>query len=204
MKDSEFAKFVLLVNGVTPLALLGWDAINNHLGADPIEFALLTTGMLTLIFVLLTLCVTPARKILHFNFLSNFRRMLGLLAFFYGSLHFLIYFVCYQSFSVRATVQDTIKRPFILFGMTCLILMAPLAITSTQGMIRRLGAANWKRLHWLIYPAAAAAVTHFWLYEKADTRKPRAFATVLAVLLLYRIVAMVRKNLKLATPTYAK
>src|SRR5277367_1907958 len=99
MKDVRFAKFVLLVNSVTPLALLGWDAVNGQLGANPIEFAIRTTGMLTLIFVLLTLCVTPARKILSSNYLSNFRRMLGLLAFFYGSMHFLIYLGFYQSFS---------------------------------------------------------------------------------------------------------
>jgi DMSO/TMAO reductase YedYZ heme-binding membrane subunit len=204
MKDTRFPKFVLLVNSITPLALLAWDAVNGQLGANPIEFAIHTTGMLTLIFVLLTLCVTPARKILHFNYLSNFRRMLGLLAFFYGSLHFLIYLGFNESFSVSAAVQDTIKRPFILFGMTCLILMIPLAITSTQGMIRRLGAANWKRLHWLIYPAALAAVTHYWLFVKADTRKPKAFAMVLAVLLVYRIIAALRKNAKLtAAPVQA-
>src|SRR5271169_4125369 len=92
-------------------------------GANPIEFAIRTTGMLTLIFVLLTLCVTPLRELLGNNYLSNFRRSLGLLAFFYGSTHFSIYLGFYQSFSFTGVVQDTIKRPFILFGMTCLFLM---------------------------------------------------------------------------------
>jgi DMSO/TMAO reductase YedYZ heme-binding membrane subunit len=194
MKAVRFPKFVLLVNALTPLALLGWDAINGRLGANPMEFAIRTTGMLTLIFVLLTLCVTPARKMLSFNYLSNFRRMLGLLAFFYGSMHFLIYLGFYQSFSFSATAADTVKRPFILFGMTCLFLMTPLAITSTNAMIRRLGAANWKRLHWLIYPAAVAAVTHYWLLVKADTRQPRAFAAALVMLLGFRLLMVTRRN----------
>ena len=196
MRDPRFDKFVLLVNAATPLALLGWDAINGNLGVNPIEFAIRTTGMLTLIFVLLTLCVTPARKILGFNYLSNFRRMLGLLAFFYGCLHFVIYFGFYQSFHIRGTINDTIQRPFILFGMACLFLMAPLAITSTNGMIRRLGGKNWKRLHWLIYPAAIAAVTHYWLLVKADTRKPRYFAAALILLLGFRLMQIAKRTRK--------
>ena len=194
MKDVRFAKFVLVVNGVTPLGLLAWDAINGQLGANPIEFAIRTTGMLTLIFVLVTLCVTPARKLLGNNYLSNFRRSLGLLAFFYGSTHFLVYLGFYQSFSFWGTVNDTARHPFILFGMTCLCLMTPLAITSTNGMIRRLGAKNWKTLHWLIYPAAIAAVTHYWLLVKADTRQPRAFAAALVVLLGFRLLTAARKK----------
>jgi len=193
MKDVRFPKFVLLVNSLTPLAVLLWDAWNGGLGANPIEFAIHTTGLLALIFILLSLTVTPARKILGFNYLSNFRRMLGLLAFFYGSCHFMIYLGCYQSFSLSGTVHDTIKRPFILLGMTCLFLMTPLAITSTNGMIRRLGALNWKRLHMLIYPASIAGVLHYWLLVKADTRQPRDFAAVLLVLLGYRLLAWVRR-----------
>jgi DMSO/TMAO reductase YedYZ heme-binding membrane subunit len=194
MRDARFPKFVLVVNGVTPLALLGWDAVNGQLGANPIEFAIRTTGMLTLIFVLLTLCVTPARKLFGSNYLSHFRRTLGLLAFFYGSTHFLIYLGFYQSFSFWGTMNDTARHPFILFGMTCLFLMTPLAITSTNGMIRRLGAKNWKTLHWLIYPAAVSAVTHYWLLVKADTRQPRAFATALVALLGFRLMIIARRN----------
>jgi DMSO/TMAO reductase YedYZ heme-binding membrane subunit len=186
MKDPRFDKFILLVNGLVPLSLLGWDAYNNHLGANPIEFAIRTTGMTTLIFLLLTLAVTPARKLLGLNYLSNFRRMLGLFAFFYGSVHFLIYFGFYQSFSASAVIADTAKRPFILFGMTALFLITPLAITSTNGMIRRLGAPRWNLLHKLIYVAAASGVLHYYLLVKADTRKPLAFAAALAVLLILR------------------
>jgi DMSO/TMAO reductase YedYZ heme-binding membrane subunit len=191
MKDARFDKFVVLVNGLVPLAMLGWDAYWHHLGANPIEFAIRTTGMMALIFLLLTLAVTPARKILDWNYFSHFRRMLGLFAFFYGSMHFLIYLGFYQSFSVPAVIADTARRPFILFGMTALFLMTPLAVTSTNGMIRRLGAARWKKLHRLIYISAASGVTHYWLLVKADTRKPLALAAVLGTLLLFRL--MVRK-----------
>jgi DMSO/TMAO reductase YedYZ heme-binding membrane subunit len=189
MKDPRFDKFILLVNALVPLSLLGWDAYGNHLGANPIEFAIRTTGMMTLIFLLLTLTVTPARKLTGSNYPSHFRRMLGLFAFFYGSLHFLIYFGFYQSFVVSAVIADTYKRPFILFGMTALFLITPLAITSTNGMIRRLGAPRWKRLHRLVYIAAASGVIHYYLLVKADTRLPLALAAVLALLLVFRLLA---------------
>ena len=153
----------------------------------PVEFAIRTTGMLTLIFLLLTLTVTPIRKLTGWNWLSHFRRMLGLYAFFYGCLHFLTYFGFYQSFSVKSVIADTIKRWFILFGMTALLMMIPLAITSTNGMIKRMGAKNWKRLHWLIYPAAIAGVVHYYLLVKADTTMPAIFGVVLGLLLWQRV-----------------
>jgi sulfoxide reductase heme-binding subunit YedZ len=188
MRDARFAKLVLFVNSAVPLTLLGWDAIHHNLGANPIEFAIRTTGMLTLIFLLLTLTVTPMRKLTGWNWLSHFRRMLGLYAFFYGSLHFLTYFGFYQSFNVRHVVTDTIARPFILFGMTALLMMIPLAITSTNGMIKRMGAKRWKQLHWLIYPAAIAGVLHYYLLVKADVLKPELFAVVLGLLFWQRLI----------------
>jgi DMSO/TMAO reductase YedYZ heme-binding membrane subunit len=187
MRDARFAKFVLFVNSAVPLALLGWDALHGNLGANPIEFAIRTTGMLTLIFLLLTLTVTPIRKLTGWNWLSHFRRMLGLYAFFYGSMHFLTYFGFYQSFNVKHVVTDTVARPFILFGMTALLLMVPLAITSTNGMIKRMGAKRWKRLHWLIYPTAIAGVLHYYLLVKADVLKPELFAVVLGLLFWQRV-----------------
>lgn len=187
MRDPRFAKFVLFVNSAVPLTLLGWDALHDNLGANPVEFALRTTGMLTLIFLLLTLTITPMRKLTGWNWLSHFRRMLGLFAFFYGSLHFLTYLGFYQSFNLRHVIADTIARPFILFGMTALLLITPLAVTSTNGMIKRMGAKRWKQLHWLIYPAAIAAVLHYYLLVKADTRQPLIFAVVLALLLWQRV-----------------
>jgi DMSO/TMAO reductase YedYZ heme-binding membrane subunit len=189
MKDPEFAKFVVLVNGAVPLAMLGWDAYWNQLGANPVTESLHITGMTALIFIVLTLTVTPARKITGWNWLSHFRRMLGLYAFFYGAAHLLIYFAYDRQFSISGMIQDTIRRKYILFGMTALVLMTPLAMTSTNAMIKRLGAARWKRLHQLIYVAAIAAVVHYWMLVKADTRKPMAFAAIVAVLLGYRLVA---------------
>src|ERR1700677_1253998 len=122
MKDPQFAKLVLLVNGVVPLTLLGWDAYWHHLGANPVECALRTTGMLALIFLILSLFVTPARKISGWNGFSHFRRMLGLFAFFYGLIHFGIYFVFDRSFNISSAWHDVIARPFIWLGMTGLVL----------------------------------------------------------------------------------
>jgi sulfoxide reductase heme-binding subunit YedZ len=187
MRDPRFAKLIVFVNSAVPLTMLGWDALHDNLGANPVEFAIRTTGMLTLIFLLLTLAVTPIRKLTGWNWLSHFRRMLGLYAFFYGCLHFLTYFGFYQSFNVKNVIADTIKRWFILFGMTALLMMVPLAITSTDGMIKRMGAKRWKRLHWLIYPAAIAGVLHYYLLVKADTTKPALFGVVLGLLLWQRV-----------------
>jgi sulfoxide reductase heme-binding subunit YedZ len=188
MKDPRFGKFVVFINSLVPLTLLLWDAYYHHLGANPVEFAIRTTGMLTLVFLILSLCVTPVRKITGWNWLSHFRRMLGVYAFFYGVLHFSTYFWLDRELSVSGIVADTVKRPFILFGMTGLLLMVPLAITSTNGMIKRMGGKNWKRLHKLVYPAAIAGVLHYYLLVKADVRQPVAFAVVLGALLLYRMV----------------
>lgn len=187
MRDPRFAKLVVFVNSAVPLTMLAWDALHDNLGANPVEFAIRTTGMLTLIFLLLTLTVTPIRKLTGWNWLSHFRRMLGLYAFFYGCLHFLTYFGFYQSFNVKNVLADTIKRWFILFGMTALLMMVPLAITSTNGMIKRMGAKRWKQLHWLIYPAAIAGVLHYYLLVKADTTMPALFGVVLGLLLWQRV-----------------
>ena len=189
MKDPRFPKFVVFVNSAVPLALLLWDAYWHHLGANPVEFAIRTTGMLTLIFLLLSLTVTPLRKLTGRNWLSHFRRMLGLYAFFYGMLHLSTYFWLDRSLSVASVVADTARRPFILIGMTGLLLMVPLAVTSTNGMVKRMGSKNWKRLHRLAYVSAIAGVLHYYMLVKADTRKPIAFACVLALLLGYRVLA---------------
>jgi sulfoxide reductase heme-binding subunit YedZ len=187
MKDPGFAKLVVFVNGLVPLTLLCWDAYNGQLGTNPSERAIRTTGMTALIFLMLTLTVTPVRKITGWNFVSHFRRMLGLFAFFYGCVHLFIYFGLYESFSLRGVLADTLRRPFIFFGMAALLLMAPLAATSTNGIIKKMGAARWKRLHKLVYPAAIAGVLHYYSLVKADTRLPQAFAVALTLLLGYRV-----------------
>jgi DMSO/TMAO reductase YedYZ heme-binding membrane subunit len=197
MKDVGFAKFVVLVNGAVPLAMLAWDATHGGLGADPENRALHVTGMTALIFLMLTLAVTPVRKITGWNWLSHFRRMLGLYSFFYGCVHFLIYFGAEKGFSVGAVVQDTINHNFILFGMTALLLMIPLAATSTNGIIKWMGAARWKQLHTLVYVSGIAAVTHYAMFGKLGgwsaiaslSHWPQTmFVAILVVLLGYRVV----------------
>ena len=188
MKDAKFAKFVLLVNCLVPLAMLGYDASQHRLGSNPVEYLIRTTGMLALIFLILSLAITPARKISGYNAFSHFRKMLGLCAFFYGLLHFASYFIFDRSLGIKSTIADTWARPFILLGMTALLVMVPLALTSTTGMIKRLGAARWKRLHRLAYMAGVAGALHYFLLVKADTRQPLVFAAVLTLLLGYRLV----------------
>lgn len=188
MKDPRFAKFVLLINGVVPLGMLAWDAYNGQIGANPVNDAIHITGVMTLVFLSLTLAVTPVRKITGWNWLSHFRRMLGLFAFFYACVHFSLYFALQRSFSVTGVFEDTAKRPFIFFGMAALVLMIPLAITSTNGMIKWMGARKWKRLHQLIYLVAIAAAIHYWLNGKVVGLGQEVFAGIIAVLLASRIV----------------
>ena len=203
MKDPRFAKFVVLVNGLVPLALIAWDAARGRLGANPLEFFTNTTGMLTLVFLTLSLAVTPARKLSGVNFLSHFRKTLGLFAFFYGVLHLLAFAWFTHLFDPRAILADTLNRPFVTFGMLGLLLMVPLAATSTAGAVKRMGAKNWKRLHRLAYAAAVAGVVHYWLLVKADLRLPLAFAVAVGVLLLFRAVAALRQP-RPARPTAAR
>src|SRR6267143_4824322 len=188
MKDTRFAKLVLLVNGLVPLTLLLWDWYRKQVGANPLEFVTRTTGMLTLIFLLISLAVTPARRITGLNWLTRFRRMLGLFAFFYGSLHLMTYLAFDRFFHLTTIPGDVVKRPFITVGMAAFFLMAPLAITSTNKMVKRLGGKRWNRLHKLVYLAGAAGVLHYWMLVKSDTRLPLTFAFLLAVLLGYRLL----------------
>jgi methionine sulfoxide reductase heme-binding subunit len=187
MENARFTKLILFVNSMIPLVLLLWDLYHKRVGPNPLEFATRTTGMLTLIFLSLTVAVTPLRKIFGINSLVKFRRILGLFAFFYGSLHLLTYVWFDRVFNLISVGQDVIKRPFILAGMTAFLLMLPLAITSTNKMIKRMGGKSWARLHRLVYFAAIAGVIHFWMLVKSDTRLPLTFAFILLFLLGYRI-----------------
>jgi sulfoxide reductase heme-binding subunit YedZ len=186
--DIKFTKFLLFVNCLVPLALSGWDAYHHHLGANPIEFVTRSTGMLTLVFLFLTLTVTPLRKLTKANWLIKFRKMLGLYAFFYGALHLLTYVWFDKFFNVSEIVRDTWQRRFILVGMASFLLMVPLAVTSTNAMIKRLGGKRWAKLHKLIYVTAVGGVVHYWMIVKAITSTQIAFAAVLAVLLGARVV----------------
>ena len=196
MKDIKFYKLMIFVNSLVPLALLAWDWWRGQVGANPLDLATRTTGTLTLIFLVLTLAVTPLRKWTGVQWLVRFRRMLGLYAFFYGSLHFLTY-VCFDKwFDFRAILQDVARRRFILVGFVAFCSMVPLAITSTDKMIKRLGGKRWQKLHRLTYLAAAAGVLHYYLLVKSDVRKPLAFAALVALLLGYRLYASYSKRLK--------
>jgi sulfoxide reductase heme-binding subunit YedZ len=189
MVDARFAKLVVFVNALIPLALLLWDLYRKQVGPNPLEFATRTTGMLTLIFLSLTVAITPLRKIFGINSLVKVRRMIGLFAFFYGSLHLLTYVWFDRLFNLLSVGQDVVRRPFILAGMTAFVLMVPLAITSTNKMVKRLGGKGWAKLHRLVYLAAIAGVVHFWMLVKSDTRLPLTFAFILLALLGYRLLA---------------
>jgi sulfoxide reductase heme-binding subunit YedZ len=194
--DIKFTRFVVFTNGVVPLVLLAWDAFFHHLGPNPVEFATRTTGVLTLVFLLVSLTVTPLRQLTGAHWLVKFRRMLGLFAFFYGALHLLTYVWFDKFFRVGEIVADTLRRPFIFVGMTSFLLLVPLAITSTQGWVKRLGGKRWQKLHRLAYVAAIGGVFHYWLIVKADTRIPYAFAATLGALLAYRVVKAYQTPMK--------
>jgi len=183
----QFEKTVVFVNSLIPISLLFWDLYFKKVGPNPLEFATRTTGMLTLVFLLLTLSITPVRKIFGLNVLVKTRRMIGLFAFFYGTLHLLTYVWFDQSFNLRSIVADVAQRRFILVGMTALFLMVPLAITSTNQMVKKLGGKNWARLHKLVYLSAILGVVHFWMLVKSDIRLPLTFGFILALLLAHRL-----------------
>ena len=196
MKDIKFYKLAVFVNALVPLALLGWDWRRGQLGANPLDFVTRTTGTLTLVFLVLTLAVTPLRKWTGAQWLVRLRRMLGLYAFFYGSLHFLCYVWFDKWFDPGAIAQDVVRRRFILVGFLAFTSMVPLAVTSTDRMIKRLGGKRWQKLHRLTYLSAAAAVFHYYLLVKSDVRKPLAFALVVAALLGYRLLVAYTKGPK--------
>jgi sulfoxide reductase heme-binding subunit YedZ len=183
-----FPKLVIFINALIPLVLLLWDLYHKRVGPNPLEFATRTSGMLTLVFLCLALAVTPLRKIFGLNSLVKFRRMLGLFAFFYGSLHLLTYVWFDRQFRLFSAVEDVARRPFILAGMTAFLLMVPLAITSTNRMVKRLGGKRWARLHRLVYLSAVAGVIHFWMLVKSDTSLPFTFGFIVLFLLGYRVL----------------
>jgi methionine sulfoxide reductase heme-binding subunit len=187
-----------------PLGLLVWRGTHDGLGANPIEFITHATGDWTLRFLVLTLAVTPVRKLLGRPQLVRFRRMLGLFAFFYGCLHLLTYVWLDKFFSWAEIVRDIPRRPFITVGALAFALLVPLAATSTAGMIRRLGGRNWQLLHRLIYAAGIAAVVHYWWLVKADVSRPRLYALTLGVLLAARLSVAVRRTRRVTPPVRAR
>jgi sulfoxide reductase heme-binding subunit YedZ len=177
-----------------PAGQLAYQAWSGDLGANPIETITRFTGSWALIILIASLAVTPLRRITGWNELIKFRRMLGLFAFFYASLHFATYLGLDLFFDFRAIGKDIIKRPYITVGFIAFVVMVPLAITSTAGMIRRLG-KRWQQLHRLVYLAAIAGVIHFYWLVKADISRPAQYGTVLAVFLGYRLYIKWRPHL---------
>lgn len=183
-------KATIFVLALIPLARLvaGVFWYPESLGPNPAEFITRSTGDWTLRFLLFTLAVTPLRKITDWNWLLRLRRMLGLYAFFYGTVHFLSFIAFDHVFDVGEIAKDIVKRPFITLGFVAFMLMVPLAITSTNAMVRRLGAKRWMALHRAVYPLAIVGVTHFWLMVKRDITEPAIYALILAALLGFRMV----------------
>jgi sulfoxide reductase heme-binding subunit YedZ len=185
----RLAKVVVFLLSLVPAGWLTWGAFHDKLGANPIEYITRDTGDWTLRFLLITLAVTPLRKLLHQPGLIRFRRMLGLFAFFYGCLHLMTYVWLDKFFEFGEMIADVMKRPFITAGAAAFVTMLPLAFTSTSGWIRRLGGKRWQALHRLIYLSAAAGVIHYYWLVKSDIRLPALYGAILALLLVYRIGA---------------
>jgi sulfoxide reductase heme-binding subunit YedZ len=190
----RFAKPIVFILCLVPLARLVWGLLADTLGANPIDAITDTTGTWTLRFLAITLAVTPVRKMTGFHDLVRLRRMFGLFAFSYGTLHFFTYVWLDQFFDFPAIVRDVGQRPFITAGFTAFVLMIPLALTSTSGMIRRLGGRRWQALHRLVYVSAIAGVVHYWWLVKADLQRPQIYAAIVGLLLAWRIMATVRRR----------
>lgn len=187
MKKPGWLRLALFGVCLIPFAQLLYDAFTDNLGANPIDAITRQTGSWALILLLVTLSITPARKILGLNVLVKYRRMVGLFAFFYATLHFATFLVLDHFFDFQAISKDIMKRPYVTAGFTGFVLLVPLAITSTSAMIRRLG-KRWQQLHRLVYVAALAGVIHFYWLVKADIRRPVQYGVVLFLLLGYRLV----------------
>jgi sulfoxide reductase heme-binding subunit YedZ len=185
---SGWTKALAFALCLIPLGRLLWRVYVNDLTANPVEFITHFTGDWTLRFLLITLAVTPMRGLLRQPQLIRFRRLLGLFAFFYGLLHLTTWIWLSSGFDLAAMWQDVVKRRFITSGMTALLLMAPLAVTSTAGWVRRLGYTRWQRLHRLIYVSALVGVIHYYWGVKSDIRMPVLYGAILLALLLYRAV----------------
>ena len=187
-------KAVIFVLCLGPLVRLVGGAALDLLGVNPVELIRRSTGTWTLVFVLVTLSVTPLRRLTGWHWLARLRRMFGLYAFFYAVLHLTSYVWLEQFFDVAAIVKDIIKRPFITIGFAAFAMMVPLAVTSTDKMVRRIGAKNWIALHRLVYALAICGVVHYWWLVKRDITQPAIYALVLALLLGFRAASAFRKR----------
>ena len=196
MNDSNFHRQVIFVNALLPALLMLLDWYQGTAGANPVEFLTRSTGVLTLVFLVLTLLVTPLRKMLGWNWLLKQRRLIGLYAFFYGTLHLLTYVAFDRQWKLLSVLSDVRLRPFIAIGMFSFLMMVPLAVTSTNAMIKKLGGKRWNQLHRLTYYVAIGGVLHYYMIVKSDTTYPILFGSAVALLLGYRMVSAWRKPSK--------
>ena len=185
--SSGWTKTLLFLLCLAPVLLLAWGYYHDKLGANPIEYITHKTGDWTIRFLLITLSVTPFRKLLNQPKVARFRRMLGLFAFFYGCLHLTTWVWLDKFFDFHEMWVDVLKRRFITVGMTGFVLLIPLAITSTAGWVRRLGFVRWQRVHRLVYFSALAGVIHYYWLVKSDVRLPLLYGGILTVLMAYRV-----------------
>lgn len=189
------AKWVIGVVAFLPVVRMVWQGATDALGANPIAEVLNRLGFWTLVSLMASLAMTPLKIVTGWSWPIALRRLLGLLAFAYVCLHFGVYLGVDQFFDLAEIGRDIVKRPFITVGFAAFVLLIPLAVTSTAGMLKRLGARRWKRLHRLVYLVGVLGVIHFLWRVKSDTRQPLIFAAVLAVLLGVRVIAAVRGRL---------
>lgn len=187
-------KAALFVLCLYPLASLIWLGFTGGLGADPVEFIRRSTGTWTLDFLIITLSVTPLRRVTGWHWLVRLRRMFGLYAFFYAVIHVVTYFWLDQQFDLAAIGRDIVKRPLITVGFLSFVLMIPLAATSTDRMVRLLGGRRWQQLHRAVYLVAVAGVVHFWWLVKLDVTRPLVYSAIIGALLVARIVFRLERN----------
>lgn len=188
-----FFKPVVFVLCLVPFVLLVAGAINNELGPNPVEAMIRTLGDWGFYFILIGLTISPARKVFKLAWLIRYRRMIGLFAFFYVSMHFLSYIWLDQSFNFAEIIKDIIKRPFITIGFVSFVLLTPLAITSTNAMMKRLK-KNWVRIHKLVYPISVMTLLHYFMMVKADYLVPGVLLVILSLLLGYRAFGYFKKS----------
>jgi sulfoxide reductase heme-binding subunit YedZ len=188
-------KPVVFLACLGPAGWLLYRALWGSLGVNPLETLTNETGIWTLRLLVATIAITPIRWLTKWNPIINFRRMIGLFAFFYGTVHFFIYFLFDRSLMLDGLWEDIVLRPYITVGFTAFVLMIPLALTSTKGWIRRLGGPRWNLLHKLVYASASLGVLHYWWKVKLDVTNPMIYAAIVGVLLGWRAVkAIARRN----------
>jgi methionine sulfoxide reductase heme-binding subunit len=206
MSRSRLISIIKIFVFIAALGPLGWlvlKAFQNDLGANPVEFVTHATGDTALILLLCSLAITPLRKVAQLPDLIRFRRMLGLFAFFYASLHLLTFLGLDHHFNWAEVLPDVYKRPFVTAGFTAWLLMVPLALTSTAWSIRKMGGKKWQALHRLVYFSAIAGVVHYWWLVKKDITDPAIYAVILALLIGYRLALRFVDRRRSAAPSLA-